>query len=47
MTAWRGLLDDPSYATPLKRGVLVSLVYIVVFLAAGYLVFRRRDIKEG
>ena len=47
MIAWRGLLDDPSYATPLERGVLVALVYIVVFLALGYLVFRRRDIKEG
>ena len=47
MIAWRGLLDDPSYATPFERGVLVSLVYIVVFLALGYLVFRRRDIKQG
>jgi len=47
MIAWRGLLDDPSYATPLERGILVCLVYIAVFLAAGYLVFRRRDIKEG
>ena len=47
MIAWRGLLDDPSYATPLERGLLVSLVYVVVFLALGYVVFRRRDIKEG
>jgi ABC-2 type transport system permease protein len=47
MIAWRGLLDDPSYAAPFGRGVLVSLVYTVVFLALGYLVFRRRDIKEG
>ena len=22
MIAWRGLLDDPSYATPLERGLL-------------------------
>jgi ABC-2 type transport system permease protein len=47
MIAWRGLLDDPSYAAPFVRGVLVSLVYTVVFLALGYLVFRHRDIKEG
>lgn len=47
MTAWRGQLDSPSYATPLERGVLVSLVYIALFLTLGYLVFRRRDIKEG
>jgi ABC-2 type transport system permease protein len=47
MIAWRGLLDDPSYAAPVERGLLVALVYTVVFLAAGYLVFRRRDIQEG
>jgi ABC-2 type transport system permease protein len=47
MIAWRGLLDDPSYVTPLVRGLLVSLVYVVVFLALGYLVFRRRDVREG
>jgi ABC-2 type transport system permease protein len=47
MTAWRGLLDDPSYTEPLLRGVLVSIVYIVVFVAVGYVVFRRRDVKEG
>jgi ABC-2 type transport system permease protein len=47
MIAWRGLLDDPSYAAPIERGLLVALVYTVVFLAAGYLVFRRRDIEEG
>jgi ABC-2 type transport system permease protein len=47
MTAWRGLLDDPSYTAPLVRGVLVSIVYIVVFVAVGYVVFRRRDVKEG
>jgi ABC-2 type transport system permease protein len=47
MIAWRGLLDDPSYAAPVERGLIVALVYTVVFLAAGYLVFRRRDIQEG
>ena len=47
MIAWRGLLDDPSYATPLERALLVTAVYTAIFLAAGYLVFRRRDIQEG
>jgi ABC-2 type transport system permease protein len=47
MTAWRGLLDDPSYVTPLERGLVVCLVYTVIFLAVGYVVFRRRDIQEG
>jgi ABC-2 type transport system permease protein len=47
MTAWRGLLDDPSYTAPIVHGVLVSIVYIAVFVAVGYVVFRRRDVKEG
>jgi ABC-2 type transport system permease protein len=47
MTAWRGLLDNPSYVDPFVRGLAVSAVYTVVFLAVAYLVFRRRDIREG
>jgi len=47
MIAWRGLLDDPSYTDPLFRGVLVSIVYIAVFVTVGYVVFRRRDVQEG
>jgi len=47
MIAWRGLVDDPSYTAPLFRGLGVSAVYTVVFLALGFLVFRSRDIKEG
>lgn len=47
MNAWRGLLDHPAYRAPFERGLLVSAGYIIVFLAVGYLVFRRRDIKEG
>lgn len=47
MIAWRGLLDDPSYAAPLERGLLVALAYTIVFLAVGYLVFRSRDVQEG
>lgn len=47
MTAWRGLLDNPSYAEPFVRGLLVSAVYTIVLLAVAYLVFRRRDIREG
>jgi ABC-2 type transport system permease protein len=47
MNAWRGLLDNPSYAAPFVRGLFVSVAYTVVFLAIAYVVFRRRDVKEG
>lgn len=47
MNAWRGLLDDPSYATPFLWGLVVSVVYTVVALAIAYFVFRRRDVREG
>ena len=47
MNAWRGLLDDPSYAEPMVRGALVALVYVVVPLVIGLLVFRRRDVTGG
>lgn len=47
MSAWRGLLDDPSYASPFIRGSLVSLVYLLVATAVGYLAFRRRDVTGG
>ena len=47
MNAWRGLLDDPSYAAPFERGLVVSAAYTVVFLAIAYVAFRRRDVKEG
>lgn len=47
MNAWRGLLDNPAYAAPFERGLVVSAVYTVVFLGVAYLVFHRRDVKEG
>lgn len=47
MNAWRGLLDDPSYVEPFLRGLLVSGVYTAVALTVAYVVFRRRDVKEG
>jgi hypothetical protein len=47
MSAWRGLLDRPSYADPLERGIPVALLYLVVALAVGYLGFRRRDVAGG
>jgi ABC-2 type transport system permease protein len=47
MNAWRGLLDNPSYAAPFVRGLLVSAAYTAVFVAIAYVVFRRRDVKEG
>ena len=47
MSAWRGVLDRPAYFDPLQHGVLVSLGYIVVATAIGFVVFRRRDVTAG
>lgn len=47
LNAWRGLLDDPAYTAPFLRGLVVSAAYVVLFLAIAYVVFRRRDVKEG
>ncbi|MGY2700559.1 ABC transporter permease [Nocardioides sp. HB32] len=47
MNAWRGLLDDPSYAEPFLRGLVVSATYTAVALTIAYVVFHRRDIQEG
>lgn len=47
MIAWRGLLDNPAYAAPFYRGLLVSAVYIVIFLAVAWFAFRHRDEREG
>jgi ABC-2 type transport system permease protein len=45
--AWHGLLSESRYFQPLARGSLVSAVYLVGCLAAGFLLLRRRDITEG
>jgi ABC-2 type transport system permease protein len=47
MSAWRGLLDSPSYSAPLVRGVLVSAVYLAIATAVGFVAFRRRDVAGG
>jgi ABC-2 type transport system permease protein len=47
MSAWRGVLDSPSYSAPLVRGSIVAAVYLVVATAIGFAVFRRRDVAGG
>jgi ABC-2 type transport system permease protein len=47
MSAWRGILDSPSYAAPVVRGVIVSLVYLLIATAIGFTAFRRRDVAGG
>ncbi len=47
MSAWRGVLDQPAYYDPLQHGVLVSLGYIAVATAIGFVVFRRRNVTGG
>lgn len=47
MNGWRGMLDTPARPLELERGLLISLVYIVVFIVPAYVVFRRRDMTGG
>jgi ABC-2 type transport system permease protein len=47
MSAWRGLLDSPSYLAPLARGLSVSAVYLVLATATAFVAFRRRDVAGG
>jgi len=47
MSAWRGVMDSPSYYTPLARGLVVSAVYLVVATTVAFVVFRRRDVAGG
>jgi ABC-2 type transport system permease protein len=47
MSAWRGLLDSPSYLTPLAREMPVAALYLAVATAIGYVAFRRRDVTGG
>jgi ABC-2 type transport system permease protein len=47
MSAWRGLLDSPSYLAPLARGLPVAAAYLVVATAIGFVAFRRRDVAGG
>jgi ABC-2 type transport system permease protein len=47
MSAWRGLLDSPSYAAPFEHAIPVALVYLVLATAIGFVAFRRRDVAGG
>jgi ABC-2 type transport system permease protein len=47
MSAWRGLLDSPSYLTPLAREMPVAALYLVIATAIGFVAFRRRDVAGG
>lgn len=47
MNGWRGILDSPARPAELERGLLVSLVYIIVLIVPAYVVFRRRDMTGG
>jgi ABC-2 type transport system permease protein len=47
MNGWRGILDSPARPMELERGLLISLVYIVVLIVPAYVVFRRRDMTGG
>jgi ABC-2 type transport system permease protein len=47
MNAWRGMFDSPSYNTPVERGLAIALVYLVVSIFVGLVVFRRRDVTGG
>ena len=42
--AWHGFLRTPADWTPIVRAVWLSALYVGVPLAAGYLVFLRRDV---
>ena len=47
MSAWRGMLDSPSYSAPLVRGLVVAAVYLVVATVIGFAAFHRRDVAGG
>src|ERR687885_2915126 len=47
MSAWRGLLDSPSYAAPFVRGMAVPAVYLIIATAIGFVAFARRDVAGG
>ncbi len=42
--AWNGFLRTPADWTPVVRDLWVSTIYLVVPLAAAYIVFLRRDV---
>src|SRR5439155_13250701 len=44
--AWHGFLRTPADWTPVIRALWVCALYITIPLAAGYLVFLRRDVAS-
>ncbi|GAB4001670.1 ABC transporter permease [Nocardioides ultimimeridianus] len=46
LLGWRGLFTDPASTGGLWAGVVVCLVWAVVAMVAGYLVFLRRDFTD-
>ena len=42
MSAWRGVLDSPSYLSSLERALPVALIYLVLATAIGFVAFRRK-----
>jgi ABC-2 type transport system permease protein len=47
MSAWRGVIDSPSYLVSLERAMPVALAYLVIATAIGFVAFRRRDVAGG
>ncbi|HKS50053.1 MAG TPA: ABC transporter permease [Amycolatopsis sp.] len=45
--SWHGFLVDKPFYGPLEEGLAVSAAYVVVLMAAAYVVIRRRDFTEG
>jgi len=45
--SWHGLLAAPQFHGPLVQGLVVSAVWSVVSLFAGFFMLRRRDITGG
>ena len=43
--AWHGFFVAHPFYGPLRQGLVTSVVYFVLCLAAAFLVFRRRDIR--
>ena len=45
--SWHGLLASPQFTGPLTQGLVVSGVWSLVSLLAGFVMLRRRDITGG
>ncbi len=43
--AWHGLFAEPPFQGPLRQGLVVASVYLLVGLLTAYVVFSRRDLE--